>query len=72
MPKLRIPVLVLATFFGLAVALQAEFLRPQQFPDYRAADPMAHRGHFTRQSAQAFARPTQRRQRIAPLARFDR
>ena len=55
---------------GLAVGLKAELLLFEQLTD-GATELVTASGQFRRQLGQAFARPPQRRRRIAPLAGLD-
>jgi hypothetical protein len=68
--ELRVPVRMAVAFAGLAVGLQAEFLRVQQLAHHRAADPVAPGDQGGRRLRQALAGPAQRRHRVAPLARL--
>src|SRR6202142_1001654 len=63
--ELRVAVGIVSALARLAVGLQAELLLLQQLADNRMADLVPELVGFSRQPAQAPARPAQRRHRIA-------
>jgi hypothetical protein len=69
--ELRVAVGMIAPLAGLAVALQAELLLPEQCADVGAADRMPACRQFRCQLSQTLAGPAQRRHRIAPFAGLD-
>jgi hypothetical protein len=68
MLELRVAIRMLVALARLAIGLQAEMASLEQLADHGMADPVTPLRQFRRQSAQALARPAQRRHRVAPLA----
>src|SRR5208283_580150 len=69
--KLRVAVGIVSALARLAIGLQAELLLLQQLADNRVADLVPEFVEFSRQPAQALARPAQRRHRIAARVGLD-
>ena len=70
-PKLRVPIDMLAALTNLGVALQAVAQSVQQLGDHRVADAVAQTVERHRQRPCALARPPQRRVGIAGGGRLD-
>ena len=70
-PKLRVPIDMLAALTSLGVALQAVAQSVQQLGDHRVADAVAQTVERHRQRPCALARPPQRRVGIAGGGRLD-
>jgi hypothetical protein len=64
-PKLRIPIGVIRTLFGLAIALQAIVQVVKNLRDLHMADRMVLLAQFLGDGPRTFANPSQRRLRIA-------
>ena len=71
MAELRIPVGMILTFLGLAIALQTVILFVQELGYFDIADRVVLLGQLPRQSAGALADPLQRRFRIATGSRLN-
>ena len=71
MLELGIAIRMARSFFGLAVALQAEAGRVEQPPHGSRAQFVALLSQCLRQFVRALARPAQRRHRVATGARLD-
>src|SRR5208283_2690382 len=69
--KLRVAVGIVSALARLAIGLQAELLLLQQLADNRMAELVPEFVEFSRQPAQALARPAQRRHRIAARVGLD-
>jgi hypothetical protein len=70
--ELTVAVGIVGAFLGLAIGLQTELLRLQQFADDRMADFVPELVQFGGQTTQALARPAQRRHRIAARVGLDK
>src|ERR1700694_5150821 len=71
MSELRVAIGMIAPFFGLAVALQAVAILPQELGDFGVADRVAPGSQFRRKRAGALAGPAQGRLRVATCRRLD-
>ena len=71
MPELRVAIGMIAPFLGLAVALQAVAVLPQELGDFGVTDRVAPGRQFRRKRAGALAGPAQRRLRVATRRRLD-
>ena len=71
MPELRVAIGMIAPFLGLAIALQAIAVLPQELGDFGVADRVASGRQFRRQRAGALAGPAQRRLRVATRCGLD-
>src|ERR1700712_5264098 len=69
--ELSVTIRMAVALAGLAVRLQAEFLRLEQLAHHRMADPVPQHCQFAGQATQAFAGPAQRRHRVTAFAWRD-
>jgi hypothetical protein len=70
-PELRVAIGMIVPLLGLAVALQAVAIFPQELGDFGVADRVVLGSQFRRQCAGALAGPAQGRLRIAARRGFD-
>src|SRR6266540_1847286 len=71
MSELRVAIRMIAPFFGLAVALQAVAILPEELGDFGMADWMAPGCQFRCKRASALAGPAQWRLRVAARCGLD-